>query len=160
MNEEHDHGLRNEHRILEHIERTLERIEKLLVTFREATALTIIQGGTMSNVITGIPAGGTGTFSLGTQPPGSIIKAGAVPVWVSDSALAVAVPSADGLTCVVTVDPSATVGAAFNLSVSVQQTAGVAAGTASVPILSPTVTTGGEATSLDIIQTAQTGRKR
>ncbi len=123
----------------------------------EVTGFIIIQGDTpnMANSITGIPVGGKGSFTALPVPAGSVILGGAIPVFVSDSPLAVVSNSADGLSTVVTVDPSAVVGQSFNLSISVTNSDGsVASGTASVPFLAAPPPPPVQVTSFDINQTA------
>jgi len=109
----------------------------------------------MSNSITGIVVGGKEAFNALNVPAGSIIPPGKTPVWTSDSPLAVVTAAADGLSCVVIVDPSAVAGGSFNLSVSFTRTDSVvASGTAMIPFLPVPSPPPVEVSSFDINQVA------
>jgi hypothetical protein len=102
-------------------------------------------------MITGVPAGGTGTFTESPVPVGGLLQPGNVPVWTVDDALVSLTPSADGTSANVAVGASDTA-TSFNLTVSGVNSAGAPISTTvNVPIL-PAVAV--PATGFDIEQTA------
>jgi hypothetical protein len=68
-------------------------------------------------LITGIPAGGAGTFVAVTDPPGSTLQAGNVPAWSADDPLVTLAVSADGFSVTASVD-SGDSNASFNFTTS------------------------------------------
>lgn len=131
------------------------KLSAIVENLSEATEILIFQGDDMANSITGIVVGSKGSFSALLVPAGSIVAPGKVIAWASDNPLAVVSAATDGLSAVVTVDPSAPVGGSFNLSASFTRTDGaVASGSAAVPFLPAPPPPPVEATSIDINQTA------
>lgn len=112
--------------------------------------------------ITGVPAGGSGTFQLSFLPAGSALPTGASIsyTWTADDSAVTLTPSADGTSVVAAVPPADTQGSApvgqpgsFNLTVTGTSSALPApiTGTVNVPILAATPVL---PTSLAINQTA------
>lgn len=103
---------------LDEIKVMLAQISEDLVT--SATGFTISQldsGGNVMATITGVPAGGQGTFQETPTPAGGALQAGAIPAWTADDAAVVLTPSSDGTTVVAAV-PATDTAASFNLTVT------------------------------------------
>lgn len=123
-----------DHNLLEEIL----RLEKEILHFvkpRPAQGFSISQKGASNMAITGVPLGGTGTFTETPTPAGGQLQAGNIPVWTVDDTLVTLTPSADGTSVTCAVDPSDT-GTSFNLTCSGVASDGTAISTAAnVPIL-------------------------
>lgn len=139
--------LRRERRILERLEHFLESLEVRAFQISQ-------QGGGTVGQINGVVVGGTGNFAAAIIPTGGVLPPGPVPQWSTTNALVTLTPSTDGLSCAAAVDPTASVGKAFDLTVSVMRTDGVvASGTAEVPFLAVPPPPN-EVTGFDISQTS------
>lgn len=111
----------------------------------EPTALKITQNG--ENMITGVPAGGSGTFQESFVPTNAALPAGASlsVTWTCDDSAVTLAPSADGTSVVVSVPATDTQGTApsgspgsFNLTAtgtSAALSGPITSGPVSVPIL-------------------------
>jgi len=126
--------------------RILESIDSKLGTPAQGFKLSQLQnGGFMA--ITGVTAGGSGTFQETPAPAGSLgLQAGSVPTYSVDDPAVTLGPSPDGdVTKVVASVPATDTGASFNLTVSGTNTAGSAISSVfNIPILpaAATVSTG------------------
>ena len=115
-----------EHEVL----RLLREIRDLL---RRPVAFKIFQlEGCMA--VTGIQAGGQGTFQATPLPAGSKLPDGVIPQWSSDQSSVQLQPSGDGLQVVATVPVDATF-TSFQLSVQALVNGQEVSGSAAVPVV-------------------------
>lgn len=89
--------------------------------------------------ITGVPVGGSGTFTETPVPAGSAFPAGTAMLWASSDPLLTLVPSADGTSVVATLDPSAIVGGSATLTFTGTSGSQSATGSVTVPYLSAVI---------------------
>lgn len=119
----------SDHHELKHIERRLDRIDRLLcailtqlgfveVELEEAKGLELTQFGGNMGVITGIAPGATETFDLSTLPIGSLLQAGSVPTYTQDNTTDVTAltAQADGMSFAITGQASFASGAVLNVT--------------------------------------------
>lgn len=91
--------------------------------------------GEFTMAITGIVAGGVGTFQETPTPPGAVIPAGSIPQWsTSDAANTSLTPSADGTSVAVAVAAATTI-TSFVLTVMNQD--GTFPTPTTIPVLPP-----------------------
>jgi len=115
---DYHHELKSIAHSLKEIAHTQKRIAFCLCKLvpSPATGFEITQtGDTMP--ITGVPAGGQGSFMAVTDPPGSSLQAGNIPVWSVDDSLVSITPSTDGFSVSAAVAASDTA-ASFNLTIA------------------------------------------
>lgn len=129
---------RNEEVSLELIAIELVNIRQLLQRFLFPPALGFkisqINGGSMQSDIKGIVKGAVGVFAGVTDPPGSALQTGDIPVWTADDPNVTLTPSADGSS--VSAATSATdTATSFNLTESgVNSAGGKISTTVNVPL--------------------------
>jgi hypothetical protein len=108
-------------RELTDISSSLRQLVSVVVKMQAATGFKISQKG--AAMITGIQKGAVGQFVAVTDPPGSALQPGSVPVWSADDPLVSMTPSADGMSVAVQTSAGDTA-TSFNLTLTGVNSAG------------------------------------